>query len=157
MITEPIILPESLKTRLDWIDQEHDELITEVNGMYQLLRQNFEDVSAELAKKYVIFREKLEVHFHHEESLMQETSFLFLEAHRIHHRKMLSMLDASFREDSLAGGRTRAEKLEQNLLLCLETVVKDIVEADKSFVDFLQDEGYIAPNRQQAEDRQVRY
>ena len=69
-----------------FIDENHDELLDQLEGLTELLRDNWD---FELfSKAFSNFVSNLESHFSHEEMILRGAKFKDLESHKIKHREI---------------------------------------------------------------------
>ena len=132
----PIITwKEIYETGIVALDREHQELVTQVNKLYEAIRAKkgdevLEDILAML-QNYV------EKHFQHEEKLMEEYRFPGLEEHRQIHQALREDVEAL--KDKYGA---EPAGLAQELFKFLRAwVLEHIVEIDKQYGAFLESRG----------------
>ena len=122
-------LPSAFHIHYDGIDDEHEELVTIVNGLLALRGQGRGAIHAVQMRTFV---ESLEKHFENEKNHMENLAYPGLEWHREHHAECLERAQALRAESDRRGG-VDDEIIEK----CFEEVVHEVARADLKFCEFL--------------------
>jgi len=117
------------------LDNEHRGLITEINRLYEAIRDKHgEKIVAEILDSLTTYTVD---HFAHEEKLMSEYNFSGLEEHREIHQTLIEKVKW-FRQRVDAG----EEGVAQDLLKFLRSwLLEHILEVDKQYGPFLESRG----------------
>ena len=119
------------ETNIIALDNEHRELITEINRLYEALRdKRGEEVLGDvlcMLEKYTVD------HFEHEERLMAEYGYSGLEEHKKIHRYLIHSV-GELKEKASSGTEDLARQLLKFLRYWL---LEHIVEVDKQYGDYL--------------------
>ena len=132
----PIIAwKEIYETGIVAFDKEHQELVAQVNKLYEAIREKKGD--AVLGDILAMLENYTENHFQHEEKLMAEYGFPGLEEHQQIHQALRNDVQAlKVKYSSEPAG------LAQELLKILRGwVLEHIVEVDKKYGAFLESRG----------------
>ena len=117
------------------LDNEHRELIQEINRLYEAVRdKRGEAVLADI----LIMLEKYTVdHFQHEERLMKEYHFPGLAEHQKIHQELVAEIEG-FKKRATSG----AEELARELFTFLRAwLLEHILKVDKEYGAFLESRG----------------
>ncbi len=119
------------ETSIVTLDNEHRELIVEINRLYEAIRDKRE---AEVLEGILTMLEKYTVdHFEHEEQLMSQYGYPDLEEHKKVHRDLIQTVE-ELKEKASSG----TEDLAQQLLKFLRYwLLEHIVEVDKKYGEHL--------------------
>jgi len=120
------------ETNIVAMDREHKLLITEINRLYEAVRDKR---GQEVLGEVLIMLEKYTVdHFAHEEKLMTEYGYAGLEEHKKEHRDLIQAVQELKEKSS-----SDTEDLARQLLKFLRYwVLEHIVEVDKKYGKYLE-------------------
>lgn len=122
---------EIYETNIIAMDNEHRELIKEINRLYEAIRdKRGEEVLGEvlsMLEKYTVD------HFAHEENLMGKYGYSGLEEHKKVHRDLIQAV-GELKEKATSGTEDLARQLLKFLRYWL---LEHIVEVDKKYGDYL--------------------
>ncbi len=118
-------------TNIVALDNEHRELIVEINRLYEALRDKR---GGEVVGEILVMLEKYTIdHFAHEEKLMAEYGYSGLEEHKRIHRYLIHSVE-ELKEKADSGTEDLARQL---LKLLRYWLLEHIVEVDKKYGEHL--------------------
>lgn len=114
------------------LDNEHRQLIEQINRLYEALRDKR---SNEVLNDILAMLEKYTVdHFSHEEKLMAAYGFSGLEEHQRHHGELIVAIEELKKNENADAGKLSAALMK----LLRNWVLDHIVEVDKKYGAFLE-------------------
>lgn len=129
-------LVESLKTGHFDIDEDHAEIIANINSISHMAHRGG-DLS-QMPSMLERFVQICEAHFHKEERILSQANYPHLTEHSAYHRQMLANANAArLRFGAAQSQESRLKHLED----MIGFLVDDILSSDMTFVSFLQARG----------------
>lgn len=113
------------------IDSEHRELFRQISTFHELWKQR--QSPEELSKCFAELVAFIELHFRHEEAIMEHASFPHLEEHRFLHRMMLETI-----QGLQQSYEKKTSRLEEDTMRYLKNwLIEHIVERDHQLREHL--------------------
>ncbi len=131
-------LPDECLIKFDNIDAEHSTLIDILNGCLSGFGQNKKIALPDFDKCFRRLWQEMSTHFQHEEAEMKQVQYPELLGHKHHHAEVISRL-ASIRDNTASCGYVDRSFIEE----IFDTIVDDMLRADLSFKNFLQQKGIL--------------
>ncbi|MBP5856964.1 hemerythrin family protein [Marivibrio halodurans] len=136
-LIKPLSLPASWVIGWREIDEDHEIILQVINGCIAAYDGTtvvgFED-------EFKALRDRVRGHFDHEERFMEHLNYPGLRWHHAHHRKWLEHLD-----DLRATCSRKGYADYDDILVCYDQVLSDIVKADLVLQSYLLEIGFNKP------------
>jgi len=126
----PFVLPTSLLTGIDKLDEDHRQLVGRVNAIAEAERNANQPA---LLEGLGAFRADLEEHFEAEEAHLRAVNYPKQSAHATHHAEVIVALDRLVR-DLRSGDRT-----DGVAHTCFNELVTAVLLRDMQFLNWLAD------------------
>lgn len=133
-VTKPLSLPASWVIGWREIDEDHETILQAINGCIAAYDGT---TVVGFEGGFKALRDQVRGHFDHEERFMEHLDYPGLRWHRAHHRNWLERLDALRAACSRKGYADH-----DDILVCYDQVLSDIVKADLALQSYLIETGF---------------
>ncbi len=133
------VLPGAAIFHFKEIDREHQELFDILNSAAAQFASGATVSGADFAAHITELRDRMAIHFAHEETEMVAAAYGGARSHAEHHAAVLAKLDRFHAET-----RSRAVIAAEATFVLLDRLLDDVLRADLAFKDFLVANGLVA-------------